>query len=88
MEFIWRKRPNFIDVTLKYNFFDLLQVVSGLLWCEFQLAPVVVEFEYDQQLLQIESCEGALNIFEHLQVLFDQYLWKNSCGLLVIHSGK
>ena len=49
---------------------------------------MVVDFEYEKQLLQIESCEGALGIFEQIQVLSVQNLGKRPCSLLVIQGCK
>ena len=84
MELIWRECHKFIDVTLEYDSLYLLQIVSTLVWSKVQLAPMVVDFEYEKQLLQIESCEGFLCIFEQLQVLSVQNLGKSPCSLLVI----
>ena len=63
MELIWRECHKLIDVTLEYYRLNFLQIVSTLLWSKVQLVAVVVDFEYEQQLLKIESCEGALGIF-------------------------
>ena len=75
-------------MTLEYYCLDFLQIVSTLLWSKVQLVAVVVDFEYEQQLLKIESCEGVLGIFEQIQVLSVQNLGKSPCSLLVIQGCK